>query len=102
MRLMISFLACSFLIGCASVERPDGYVYGFNHPAMKLRGYNIKKDFNSDGTRKKNSVPKEVKLNSCSEINGYIMQSPQDWEKTLVWIRQMREAYEDLRKDCGK
>jgi len=100
MTLLVAFSLC----GCAGVPRPDAYINGFNAKSqpMKIRGYNIRKDFNDDGSRKKNATPREIVVESCQDLNGYMMQSPADFEKSLVYLKQMRQAYNDLKKSCGK
>lgn len=89
-RLMISLIVFS-LVGCASVKRPDALVCGVNAKGMKLRCYNIKTDFNDDGTRKADAQAKEIKISSIQDLNAGIYFSPKDFEKIKVWLADMRD-----------
>jgi hypothetical protein len=88
--LMMSFLAYS-LVACSAIQRPDALVCGVNAKGMKLRCYNIKRDFNDDGTRKPNVQPSEIKIQSIHDLNGGIYFSPSDFEKLKVWLGDMRD-----------
>lgn len=88
-RLMISFLICS---GCASVQRPDTNIYGVNKSAGKLRGYNLKSDYNSDGTRKPGAQPKERPFTDID--NGWVCTDARGFKNLTVYVQDLRDAYE--------
>jgi hypothetical protein len=89
--LLIIILVLMLLSGCATVKRPDALICGVNAKGMKLRCYNIKLDFNDDGTRKPGAIPSDIKIKSVHDLNGGIYFSPGDFEKLKVWLSDMRE-----------
>ena len=79
------------IIGCAGVQRPDADICGVNAKSSKLRCYNIKNDFNDDGTRKPDAQPVNKKISSLNDLNGGIYVSPADFEKFKVWLGDSRD-----------
>lgn len=101
-QLTMLFLVCSFLGACASVQQPDADLCGINTKYMHARCYNLKRDFNKDGTRKKNATPIIKPIKDLQELNGWIGVAPADYEKIQVWIGDLRDAYEQEKQRCGQ
>lgn len=100
MRLMILLSICKPIlgililvlgIGCAGVQRPDAWICGVNARASKLRCYNIKHDYTSEGVLKSDATPDIRPVDGLMALNGGIYFSPKDFEKLKVWLADMRK-----------
>lgn len=91
MRSTLSLVISSLIFcGCAAVTRPDAWVCGVNAKSSKLRCYNLKEDYTSDGELKPGSKPEEYPLKSISELNAWVCMDPASLEKLKVYMGDLR------------
>lgn len=92
MRLTILLMAFS-LTGCAT-KRPDAYLNIVNSPALHLKGYNIKKDYDENGNIKKSAQARYISARSASEfleiLNKGVWISNGDWAKIKVSLAEAK------------
>ena len=103
MRLTTLLSICSAITlgACTSVQRPNSYAWGVNGAASRLEGYNVRTDYNSDGTRKSGAV-KQIKSlpNGLKDLNGAICFLPPKPNDQLgdegikgmkIWLGDLRD-----------
>ena len=92
-RLTIA-LSIYSLTGCAGVSRPDADVCGINYAtdaAAHLTCYNIKNDFNDDGTLKSTAKSHKKLIPTPQSLNAGKYISKEDWPKIQVWLQDLRD-----------
>lgn len=92
---IFSLLAISLMAGCAHIERPDAPLCGINTDKLQLRCYNIRKDYNNDGKRKKDAKPLVLQFKDANEmlvyLRGWLVTSPNGFGNILSTVREVRE-----------
>lgn len=101
MKPLILALITSSLCGCQTIQRPDTYLYGVNAKASKLRGYNLKTDYDANGNRLTNAKPHEIHLKGLIDLNGWTCTDPKGLEHLIVYKDELYQAYLDLKKTCN-
>lgn len=96
MRLMMLWISFSVLFSsCAQLERPDTNIWVVNVPAKELKGYNLKRDYDNNGNRKKTAKPMFIKNIDLNTLNKWVCT---DSEKGLpnlkAYIRSARQLCE--------
>lgn len=80
--------------GCAKLKRPDTDLCGINVPGLELRCYNLLKDYNDDGSRKKDAKPKQIFFESkeamLDGLNKFIGTDPVGLAHLKAYIAKMR------------
>ena len=90
-------IAVSFswlLVGCASVQRPDADICGINYAtnsAPHLTCFNIKDDYNDDGTLKSTAKSHRKLIPTPQSLNAGKYISKEDWPKVQVWLQDLRD-----------
>lgn len=99
--LIISSIAVAFaLSGCGTIiQRPDSWVCGVNAAAKpaKLRCYNLKSDYNDDGTRRPDAKPYEIFISELKDLQGWTCVDPKSLENLKVFIADMRD---EIQRRC--
>jgi hypothetical protein len=90
------------LTSCATIVRPDANLCIVNAPAEHLKCYNLKHDYNKDGTIKKSAKAKFFTAQKVEDLNKGVWMSNNDWAKVKGWIRELRKAYEQKETINGK
>lgn len=93
----IAFLATS----CGSVERPNANLCGINSPASQKECYNLRTDFNDDGTMQAGVKPKIVPLTGLKDLNANICMDPDSLKEVKRYVSELRKDYEDLKARCN-
>lgn len=93
-------VACS-LYSCA-VERPDVQLCIVNAPSAARKCYNMKTDYNDDGTLKAGAQPVYKQNRDVTELNkAMVVDSATGFEDGLAklksYIKKLREHYQN----CG-
>lgn len=99
--IIFSFLLLS---GCAAIQRPPVDFLIVNAPKKYARGYNFKTDYNDNGDRLPNAVPKIYPAEKIEDLNKWFcvnmrddkgVQQPADALKLMTaYIKKLREEYE--------
>lgn len=93
-RLTILSITCNALVGCTGVQRPDADICGVNFAIDKpahLTCFNIKSDFNGDGTLKAGAKSHQKLIGAPQSLNAGKYISKEDWPKVQVWLQDMRD-----------
>jgi hypothetical protein len=88
---IILLLFAANIVGCAAIQRPDAWVCGINGKSKKMLCYNLKKDYDEDGTLKAGAEPLEKKDVSLQSLTGGLYFSSEDTKKIKVWLQDMRD-----------
>lgn len=83
-------LLCS---ACGTVERPDADICVVNAPGKKLTCYNLKHDYNQDGTLRPGAKPKFKPISSIDNLNKGVFMTNADWAEVKKWIAELRVAH---------
>lgn len=90
---MMLFVSFSLLtIGCG-VERPDTNLYVVNAPFEQAKGYNLKRDYDSEGNLKPGAKAIVIKVNSHYDLNKFVCTDPTGFANLKAYLQKMREAY---------
>lgn len=101
MRALITLLIISspFLMAssCSRIQRPDTDLYVVNVPDLKVRGYNLKRDYDDSGNRKPDAVAFEVKFKDEAEMLVYLNKAtctnPQGLAHLKAYIEELRKEF---------
>ena len=95
--LRMTLLAVFSLGGCAT-KLPNAYLNVVNSPGLHLKGYNIAKDYDSEGRVIKSAKPRYITARNAQEfleiLNKGVWVSNDDWAKIKVSLRDARRACE--------
>lgn len=77
--LLFVFTGVLFILGGCSqaIKRPDSNILIINAAALHLKGYNILKDYDSNGNLLADAVPIIYPVTSLKDINGWACTDPQ-------------------------
>lgn len=89
-KTLLGLLTAFSLFGCGET-RPDANIYVVNPASAKMSGYNLRSDYNADGSLKAGAVLKSVPVTSLNTLQGYACVSPADLGKIKVYIALVRE-----------
>lgn len=89
----IIFSALLALTACNEVKRPDTDLCVLNTFASPPHGtcFNLLRDYNDDGTRKRNAQPTIKIVNTIADINKVIYTDPQGWANFKAYVNQLKE-----------
>jgi hypothetical protein len=97
----MSFLISSLVLcfGCASVQRPNSFIWGVNGSASRLEGYNIKTDYDENGVRRPGAKPVLRSLNGLRDLNGALLILPAKTNDPLKdeGTRGVKRWFQDMR-----
>lgn len=98
MRLLIPLLiSCNLLSSCAP-QRPDSEICVVNAPAMHMKCYNLKDDYDDEGNLKPDASPLYRPTVRVEDLNKYIvMDSEKSFENFKTWINELKQAYKDCK-----
>lgn len=93
--LWVSF---SLLIaGCGSIDRPDTDLCVVNDPGHHLICYNLKRDYDKNGSLKPGAVPMIKPIESIADLNKDVCTDPSGFEHLKTYVQEMKDAM----KRCG-
>jgi hypothetical protein len=79
------------------VERPNTNLYGVNVPGLKVRGYNLNRDYDENGNRKPDAVAFEVKFVDYAAMLVYLNKAtctdPDGLAALKTYIELLRKEY---------
>lgn len=90
MRLMTALVTFS-LLACSSIQRPDSWICGVNAKGMKLRCYNLKSDYDQNGSLNPGAKPQEYPLKSINDLNAWVCMDPASLEKMKIYMGDLRD-----------
>lgn len=98
-RKPLTLLLMIFSSGCATVERPDTDMCVVNVPGEHAKCYNLKRDYNDDGSRNPSAIPTyrpidRTKKLSLDDLNKNTCVDPDGLANLKSYIRELRDAYE--------
>lgn len=97
-KLLIPLLAvCSAIFGCSQIPRPDTTLCVVNAPAQQMKCYNLKTDYNDDGSLKPDAKPKYWPVVSIEDVNKHICTDPDSFGNLKAYIKLLREEYDKCR-----
>lgn len=88
---VIVVLAVFFLSACATVERPDSWICGVNAKAKKLRCYNLKEHYDSEGNQLPSAKPQEFVLNGITDLNAWVCMDPESLKNMKTYMADLRD-----------
>lgn len=96
----IKLLTLVSIISSCAVARPNTDVCIVNAPNNNRKCYNLKSDYNDDGSRKATAVPVYRDNKSIDDLNkAMVVDSPTGYEDGLAalktYINQLRAHYKD-------
>lgn len=93
--MLLSLISLGMFSGCgAVVSRPDADICGINYAPDKpahLSCYNIRDDFNDDGTLKSTAHAHSKPILKPQSLNAGTYVSKEDWPKFQVWLQDSRD-----------
>ena len=96
MRLPIFFASLSLLMtGCLERERPDTNVFVVNVPAMHLKGYNLKRDYNENGDLKPGAKAMIIPISSLQDLNKKVVTDANGYANLMSSYRTLRQDLEE-------
>lgn len=91
MRLKTLLMVSSFiLVGCG-VERPDTTISIINAGAFEMVGYNLKEDYNDDGSLKPGVKPRIKQISSLADVDKHAVTDPQGLANLKAYAKTLRE-----------
>lgn len=87
-------LLCLVFNGCALIQRPDSNICVMNAPAQHMKCYNLKRDYNDDGTLKPTAKPTFRQFRIIDDGNKYISMDPDSFAQLKAYIKLLREEYQ--------
>ena len=91
-------IVCLVFSGCSAsgIKNPDANVYVVQAADAKLRGYNLRDSYDSDGNRKPNAKVIEHRgITSIQQLDGYLCSDPVSAKRIQVFGRDVRDYIND-------
>lgn len=89
---LTTFLIAFSLMGCAHIiSNPDSNLYIVQAPDKKIRGYNLKRDYDSDGNRKPDAKPIEYHVERIEQLDKWACSDPVSFERMQTAARDVRD-----------
>jgi hypothetical protein len=90
--LIVLLITSSVVVSCANVERPDTDLCVVNAPAGHQKCYNLKRDYNNDGKRRKDAAPKFKPAKSIDDLNKSICTDADGFANLKAFVNELRAA----------
>ena len=94
MKLMMLVLIALSICSCSQIQRPDADICVVNYATDKLPHltcFNIKRDYNDDGSLKADAKPVKKLIKTPQSLNAGKYISKEDWPAFQVWIQDTRD-----------
>lgn len=102
MRLKTLLMASSvLLIGCG-VERPDTTISIINAGAFEMAGFNLKEDYNEDGSLKPGVKPRVRQISSLVDVDKHACTDPVGLANLKAYIKKVREELANCKSALGQ
>lgn len=91
-RLTLLLVVCSS-VAC-SIPLPDTTLCVVNAPNKQAKCYNLKTDYNDDGTIKADAKPTYMPASVIEDLNKDICTDPDSFANLKAYIKTMREEFD--------